>query len=244
MVAEPCAGPDRQAGPLVVELCGLPGAGKTTLAHDLVQRLTARGCPAAVADRAVSAAAPPALRLPRKATMVAGTVARGPVRALGEARLVGRGQPARRDRLAVPVQWLLARRLLTEARRDTGTVVIEEGLVQAWWSAALHSRDQLDGTTLSLLAARGPRADVVVHLDVPLELALARLRHRSSRHSRLQHEDADRQLASMQRGDVLLRELLGAWCDAGLGRVLVLDGVAPDVTGTLLHQLPEALRRC
>ncbi|HET8603403.1 MAG TPA: hypothetical protein VFM09_05695 [Marmoricola sp.] len=223
---------------LVVELCGLPGSGKTTLAHEVVARLRATGGSARVVDRRVSAAVPPWVRVPRKAGLVAGALARAPVRAVGDARLLGGRQPDRRDRLAVPVQWLLAGRLVGEARRTRGTAVLEEGLVQALWTAALRARTPLDGGTLARVASRVPRAHVVVHLDVPVDLALSRLRGRSSRHSRVQRQQAEGQLALLEHGDLLLRELLGAWSAAGLGEVLLVDGAAPDVAGELLGRLP------
>lgn len=222
---------------LVVELCGLPGSGKTTLARETVARLRSAGRPARVVDRRVSAAVPPLARVSRKAGTVASVLARTPAQALVDARLLGHLQSDRRDRLAVPAQWLLARSLVAEAHHDRGTAILEEGLVQALWTAAFQARRPCDGPTLVGLASRVPRAHVVVHIDVPADLALSRLRRRTSQHSRVQREDVAWQLALLERGDLLLRELLGAWSAAGLGEALVLDGAAHDLTAELLSKL-------
>ncbi|HET6624799.1 MAG TPA: AAA family ATPase [Nocardioidaceae bacterium] len=208
------------ASPLVIELCGLPGAGKTTVAHALVAQLREQGCPAHVVDDDVSAAVPRTRRVQRKLKLLASVLAIDPLGEARAARLLGRGQRSRRDMLAVPVQWWVAERLLSDARCRTGVSIVEEGLVQALWSAGLRS----GATTvpdLVALAESAVRPDLVVHLDVPVELALSRLRSRGSRHSRVQRLTPGAQLATMREGDLLLRGLLAEWTRRGFGEVTV-----------------------
>jgi thymidylate kinase len=220
--------PDVAHPPLVVELCGLPGAGKTTVAHTLVARLHGENSPAHVVDELVSAATPGSRRLPRKVAMIGRALAADPLGEARAARLLGGGQRTCRDAVAVPARWWVAEQLVAAARRRTGVAVIEEGVVQALWTAGLWSR-QATVPGLVGLALTTARPDLVVHVDSPVELALRRLRSRSSRHSRVQRLTDPEQGATMHEGDVLLRHLLAEWARRGLGEVVVLNGASGDL---------------
>jgi len=147
----------------------------------------------------------------------------------------------------VPVQWFLARRLLVEARRAPGGVaLVEEGLVQALWTAGLMRRGGADVSRLLDLAAPAVRPDLVVHLDLPPRTVLARLRGRGSRHSRVQHLSSDRQLDALRAGRDLLAALLDEWRRRGYGDVLLVPGDVEDpldVVTTAVLSRAEALVR-
>lgn len=210
--------------PLVVELCGLPGAGKSTVTGDVVEELARLGVLARVVDGSVSAQVSRPARLTRKAMVVGRTVLADPRGELAAARRLASGQTGR-DVVAVPVQWWTTKRLLSQAGA-AAVAIAEEGLVQALWSAGLRS------ATSSLpdlvdLGRDARRSDLVVHLTVPPTVALERLRTRRSRHSRVQRSAPSAQLAELERGDALLRGLLREWSEQGLGDVLTL-GPAED----------------
>lgn len=231
---------------VVVELCGLPGAGKTTLAADVVDRLQRSGLNAVVVDAAVSAAVPFAERSMRKLGLLASSVAHRPTDALRAAHLLGAGQPHARDRLAVPVQWCVTRALLSAARRRTGLAVFEEGLVQALWSAQLGARSPYAADVRRMLAhlSGSSRPDLVIHLDVPVEVALSRLRARESRHSRVQSMSDAEQIDALAHGDWLLRRLLATWSDMGCGPVLTLRPQSTPLRGDdAAARLADHLRR-
>jgi thymidylate kinase len=218
---------------VVVELCGLPGAGKTTLADAVVGTLRARGVEAEVGDRGVSAAVPRARRLLRKAAAASRVLLADPVDAARVARVLGGGQRSSRDAVALPAQWWVTQWLLREGRRRrTGVVVLEEGALQALWSAGLRS-SRTSAAELVATAATSPVPDLVVHLDLPTRLAMRRMGARGSRHSRVQHVPDTEQPDLLQAGAVLLEELLDEWRGRGLSRVLVLDGTRPDCAAEL-----------
>jgi thymidylate kinase len=112
--------------------------------------------------------------------------------------------------------------------------VLDEGHVQALWSVGLRGDltpvlEQLDDLGP---AFRARAADLLVVVDVPPEVALARLERRRSRHSRIQHLDRPERLAELRRGADLLDRLAAWWP----GRpdvhpeVVRLDGTAGDGT--------------
>jgi thymidylate kinase len=226
---------------LVVELCGLPGCGKTTLARTAAELLRAEGRAAVVVDEVVSAATPTVLRLPRKIVMVGRAVAVAPRREAAAGLRLAATQRNRRDRLAVPVQWWMTQRLLKTAARGHGAAVVEEGLVQVLWTAGLLPSGPVNVPELVGLAAAAPaRADLVVHVDVPVELAAERLGSRSSRHSRIQRMPASERLDALKAGADLLDELLARWTGEGLGRVVVVDGGTDDPASRVLTWIRQA----
>ena len=225
----------------MVELCGLPGCGKTTLARTAAELLRAEGQEVVVVDEVVSAATPTVLRLPRKIVLVSHAVAAAPRREAAAGLRLAATQRNRRDQLAVPIQWWMTQRLLTTAARGSGTAVVEEGLVQALWTAGLMPSGPVNVPELVGLAAAAPaRADLVVHLDVPVELAAERLGSRSSRHSRIQRMPASERLDALRAGAYLLDELLALWTGNGLGRVVVTDGDTDDPASTVLNWIRQA----
>jgi thymidylate kinase len=195
---------------LVVELVGLPGSGKSTLAGALVARMRADGVPCEVADAVVSARVRRGVRVLRRGVLAAGQGARFPASAWRAALLLARsGQSSRRDVAAVLAQWLATERLVARGRRASGVRLLEEGLVQTTWTALLRSRD-LAAADLWATVPAASRPHLVLHLDVPPDLAAYRLATRASQHSRVQRVAPKRRVAELRRGQALLDEILQA----------------------------------
>jgi hypothetical protein len=194
----------------VVELAGLPGSGKTTLAAYTHAALVARGMPCSIADTGISAAAAPPARAARRAAWAALEVAHHPRRGVAAVRGVRATGPASvRDGVAGTVQWLAVQRLVARSRRGSGVQLMEEGPLQTLWTLGLRSReDVLSGPLPDV--ADGAGTDLVVVIDVPVELSAARLGSRRSAHSRTQRLPERERRAELLRGRELLFELVAA----------------------------------
>jgi thymidylate kinase len=195
-------------GSLVVELCGLPGSGKTTSVAGVRGLLEESGRPCRVADAGICATA---ARLPRSARRLAyAAVAtldhpRSAARAID---VLGRSRQARRsDATRLAVQWLAVSALVARARRRPGVHLLEEGHAQTVWSATLRA-PRLRPAALWASLPTGAAADLVLVVDVPPATAAARLRSRSSQHSRTQRLSEDAALAELGAGAALLEEVL------------------------------------
>jgi thymidylate kinase len=209
-----------RAATLVVELCGLPGAGKSTFARQLVDRARSRGVPVHVAGGGASAGTPRLRRYLVKARLAASVVASSPARQLRSAAACAAAQRVGRDRLAVPLNWWVAQGRVLVARRVTGLAVVDEGPVQASWTATVLASPASRAVVPGRLQG-APSPDVLVLVEIPPELAARRLENRASRHSRLQGLPPPDRASVMQAGEQLLRELVRARSESGTEVVVV-----------------------
>ena len=143
--------------PVVVELAGLPGSGKTTLAAHTHAALVARGMPCSIADAGISAAAATPARAARRAAWAGLEVARHPRRGVAAVRGVRATGPASvRDGVAGTVQWLAVQRLVARSRHGWGVQLMEEGPLQTLWTLGLRSREDVLSGPLPDARRRGP----------------------------------------------------------------------------------------
>jgi energy-coupling factor transporter ATP-binding protein EcfA2 len=217
-------------GPVVVELCGLPGSGKTTLAAALQRLLTDRGIACRIADHGISAAVPPHRRTMRRvwhASVAAGT---DPGWATESAqRFISVRNRSARDNAATLVQWLAVADLIRTARHAPGVNLLEEGLVQTAWTLLLRSHQSLESFDPRQLFQAVPpvaHSDLVLVVDVPVRMAADRLAGRSSMHSRTQLLPAEQRLTELRRGGALL-DLLLRVVPTSVHRLCVLPGLSP-----------------
>ena len=219
---------------LAVELCGLPGAGKTTVAEAVRDRVAAAGVSCDLADQDVSAAAAPRRRLRRRATSALRESTSHPTRTADAAAAVLASRQSRpRDTVAVLAQWLAVRDLLAGCHHSPGVHLFEEGVLQRLWTIRLRGRHD---TSARLWRNLDParRTDLVVVLDLPAAEAATRLQNRPSRHSRVQLVDPEAMLDELVRGERLLGALV-AGCPVPVVRVAA--DVAPDALATRVAEV-------
>ena len=234
-------GPPDGRRPVVVELAGIPGSGKSRLARTLAQQLAERGVPVTQPQVRMSAAVPTVQRLTRKALACGTTVAVAPRQTalLAQATLASR-QPSLGDAAGRLVQLLVALEVAERSAHRPGVNLVDEGLVQALWSSGL--RGDVSGVLARLEAWRGgPAADLLVVLRVPLDVALARLTTRTSQHSRTQSLEGTARLAELERGVRLLDELVDWWAARSPGGRGVCVVTRPEGDGNEREQLLDRI---
>jgi predicted kinase len=224
----------------VVEFCGLPGAGKSTIARALVASLRLEGVPTVEVMAPIGPSATRSERIRRKsAVIVRGMTARG---AIGVAANVGfrSGQSDARDRLARPANLLVVRDAVRRARSRPGVHVLDQGPVQEWWSAAL--RADSDRVLRWAGSDPAPRADLVVRVDAPVEVLAERLARRRARQSRLEAVDGPGLRDELTRGADLLDALCAQLVYSPSSHRTVLITVNGNGPGAV-DSVGEALRR-
>ncbi len=210
--------------PRVIELVGLPGAGKSRLARGIAERLRDRGTPPATrADLGTRARG-----RSRFLMDAAGHHLRHPGALLAAIQLATGTRPWSASRLRHAVEaadW--PRRCRRAGIDGHALVLLDQGCVQDAWSASLDSSarrlrgaERLLGKGLGV----GDLRYAFVYCTVPVELAVERIRGRSESSSRFQGMSAERAAAVLSAEAGGLERLL----DVAVGRtgapLLVVDG--------------------
>ena len=197
---------------MIIELCGVPGAGKSLIARELVTELRGLGRDASLPLEEVSPRRPRSYRVARKLGRAAMEVTRHPWASAGTVRAVIRsGQPTRRDVAVRSLNWLVLRAALRRARASVGYHVIDQGLVQELCSLGFCGDAQavidVADPGVALLAP-----DLILVVEVELGLADQRLESRPGRESRLEADGVDRR-RELERHGRLGEELLASWLE-------------------------------
>jgi thymidylate kinase len=197
------------AGGVVIELCGLPGAGKSLIAHRMVRELRSAGFPASESNLTISPTAAPSARWRRKAVLAAREGVAAHARSTLMTQLsVCAAQRSHRDRIARPLNLLVARQIVRASKAIPGYHVTDQGVVQEWWSAALRAdRDAvLDAMSRSL--ATSPLPTALIRLDAPVDVLCERLQTRSLSQSRVERQALEDVRSELREAEHLLDEVL------------------------------------
>lgn len=197
---------------VVVEFCGLPGAGKTTSAQLLVRDLRELGVRATFANRPISPQVASPVRLLRKAALAVDEGWRFPSSTVRAILRVAESQKLRPgDALSRSLQWLITQRAVDRSTAVADAVVLDEGMIQALFSIGL--RGEIDALLEDLASGairwRGP--DLVVALEISPRSAAERLATRPSGHSRTERLAGRARLKELERSKLLLSSLLAWW---------------------------------
>lgn len=180
------------AGIRFIEFFGLPGIGKTTASCLLTERLRRAG---SVVDekRMTWEDKPLVARQLNRLSLVLPRLRNRDFRsiALRIAKFVAEdGQEAPADLMRWTWSlWSVAAYIVDERSKDADVTVLDQGLLQGFWSILLKSRNR--GTSehwLDIMSAIGLDDIVFVDLRGSIDLARNRIRGRDDRASRLQRE--------------------------------------------------------
>lgn len=229
----------------VVEFCGLPGVGKTSVVSGVAAGLAGLGLMAEQVEAGIDPSVAIGLRIGRKARLIVATAAAHPLTSARAAVSIAVGQRTGADVVARPVQWMVTQALLETARHGSGVRLLDEGLLQAMWSIGL--RGDVGGLLGVLAAGDGwTEPDMVVVVEAPLETVRRRLDSRASVHSRTQSLPEAERVEELRRGDELLQGLLEWWRQRrgseALLRLANPDDTQPDVE-TVVRAIASPARR-
>lgn len=200
---------------LVVEFCGLPGAGKSYLVREVLASTAGGDIDIRLPTEAIGPDVPGVRRIGRKLRLVTGETLRQPVLSVNTMRgIVGSGQGGVSPISSRWVQWMATQRLMAVARSTPGVHLFDEGVTQALWSLGLRGDPSTTLAALRRTVGRWEHPDHIVVLDLPIELIDRRLSERASRHSRLQDvTDAETRRAELAKGKELLERLVDWWVE-------------------------------
>jgi broad-specificity NMP kinase len=192
-----------------IELLGLPGTGKSTLASALAGRLRGPGgLPFEL--RSIDPASLRPRRLGTKLGLVAWQVSTSPAASVRAVRAVrASGQRGAAQVVRRSTAWLVAQSLLGAGRPSSvAGRILDEGPLQALWSIGLFGDHvtMLEGWVDQPELWR--RADLVIVLDPPLSVVRSRLTGRAHPHSRLEDLGAEERAQALDRGHRVLYEIV------------------------------------
>lgn len=230
--------------PFVIEIAGVAGAGKSTLAANLAASLVARGY--AAADS----------RSTRRGGYGFGDRFAARLRALPEAvtasafvarRILSRELPAGAlSRLGPAFQHSRQRQLLARRLGAAGVIVQEPGWLMDLLTQYVHARRDLDAATALRFISAGPAIDLAVFLRAGADTAL---RHMNSRKRGLPKSfralDPAALADILRRGDAAAATIAGACRQVGIATLEIdVDGLDADaVTARCLDFVAAALAR-
>jgi thymidylate kinase len=237
-------------GVTTVEFFGVPGAGKSTIARRLTERLATTGRPVSEPTYELAHEVSSVRRYLSKSGYAAvGTVGR-PQPALAAARAIAdSGQPSRRALVKTTFNWLYVTGVL-ESRTPEELQVLDQGLVQAAWSVGLGAeRDRtpsLCELAVDALLQSGPALVVVV--DVAPETVRERLSRRADGDTRVTPTgDGHTVSEAFDRKDRVERALADTVADEPSVDLLHVDNESradlEDAVATVLERVETEQRR-
>ncbi|MEO1024708.1 MAG: AAA family ATPase [Pseudomonadota bacterium] len=171
----------------VIEFFGLSGVGKTTVARAVLQELRKSGSDVAGIEDYLGTRRRPYARHARRlllCALEAPTIISN-FRVLWSFLAVRQERIFDHAKIAYNVCTLMA--VMARARRAGKVLLLDEGLIQAIWSALLYARSATNAEPAAeLLKNLDNWPTEVVVLSSTTELTRARLEERESKHSRLQ----------------------------------------------------------
>lgn len=237
-------------GTATVEFFGVPGAGKSTIARRLAERLAATGRPVAEPTYELAHEVSSPRRYLAKSGYAADGTVRRPRRALEAARAIAEtGQPSPRALVKTTFNWLYVTGVL-ESRTPGELQVLDQGLVQAAWSVGLGAERDRTAPLCELAVdalSRGGTALVVI-VDVAPETVRDRLSSRADGDTRVSPTgDGHTVSEAFERKERVERALAAVVADSPSVDLLRVDNESradlEDAVATVLERVETEQRR-
>ncbi len=196
-----------------VELCGPPGAGKSSIASTLAELLVARGVKVSQPLAVVAPTRRASIRVGTKVLIASREMARAPVDSFRALAAIHRSGQSVRDALHRSLNWLVVRGLYRHARSRPGIHLFDQGVVQELCSIGYQGGDWRACLTASGPGTAGLGPDLLILVAAPVETAVARLDARPGRQSRLERLDVDERQRELERQNRVSGEIEQAWLE-------------------------------
>ncbi len=234
--------PSRSA--VIVEFSGIPGAGKSSVAHAVAAALATTGHSVDEPLSLVSPSLARSRRLLRKLRLAAFETLTHPVSSGTLAIAVARSGQSMSDFVHRAQNWLVVRALFRRSRRRSGVHLFDQGVVQELCSIGYRGdwRVALQGAAPG---ADDLAPDLIVRVTAPVDAVQRRLAARAGTQSRLESLSQHEQEAVLQRQAVELDEIELAWLERFGGRRgsrrVEVDNGGPDTRAAVEHTLAVLL---
>lgn len=171
----------------IVEFFGLPGVGKSTLSHRVVQILRQRGIPVREPTQVGMQILDRHTRIIKKGMFIALEMLISPKSVWLSARIIASSkQKSALDFIKTYLNWLYVSSLLRTHINKLGIHIFDEGILQALWSIAFTA-EGLDLSKITRIALRSTAIPyLIVVLQANHETVERRLTERPVCHSRLE----------------------------------------------------------
>lgn len=244
---------DRPAPPgMTIEYLGVPGAGKSTLAHRVAELLQAQDIAVHEATFTLDHRRSPLQRRMVKSLLAARLLLRHPGRAQSWARLIAQTrQRSWRELCHVVFNWCYLCELHESHHSRREILLLDEGIFQALWSIAYRAgtMDVVYRSALQPLSAVLPSVMVLVVVHAGPATISQRLRDRSESMSLLEQDRSrdgeyqlDHALACLFCIEDLARQYAGRQGGERSLTVLVVDNSSADALPVAVQQIVDLVR--
>jgi len=221
---------ENEVAAMLIEFLGLPGAGKSTLSHNVAHLLSERGYTVDEATYEVDHDLGTFQRILVKLSGVASYVCRNPIHAANDvARILAAQQETLADARRSIFNWLFINSIVSQAHAGKRIVILDQGLAQAVWSVGLAARRQawLD-LCLDTPHRKVPKPDLIVAVKAKTQTVCARLRSREKRISRIDHLGSN--LAILRRAHDHVDAIVQAYGSAAVSVLGVENDTPKDLS--------------
>ena len=201
----------RQGAIGAIEFFGLPGSGKTALARQVVSLLHSEGRSAALSRDVMGDRLGLARRSLRRLALIMRVLPLHIGRAYRATRCLPAAGSTRKDLLKSLWNYCSVLAMaLNHARNGKGTLVLDQGVAQALWSARMHGVGSNPAPDSASLTAGGCfDRSLFVRVETPTEVAAARLQRRRFKTSRMQRPDRIGQQSLWDKANEITTDLTG-----------------------------------